>query len=176
MTSFDDPIAARLGSQGGGNCWFSPATDVDAARIMVIAEIGVNHDGRVDLAVELTRQAARAGADAVKLQLFDPRRLLSAQAGLARYQEQEGESDIFAMLDRIKMTAADMQHVRAEAHALGLAFIVTPFCLEDIDGLRSLEVDLIKIASPDAVNVPLPEAVSQLDKPMLISTGTCAAN
>jgi hypothetical protein len=39
MTSFDDPIAARLGSQGGGNCWFSPATDADAARIMVIAEM-----------------------------------------------------------------------------------------------------------------------------------------
>jgi N,N'-diacetyllegionaminate synthase len=126
--------------------------------------------------VELTRQAARAGADAVKLQLFDPRRLLSAQAGLARYQDQEDESDVFAMLDRIKMTAADMQQVRNEAHTLGLAFIVTPFSLEDIDGLRSLDVDLIKIASPDAVNVPLLEAASQLDKPMLISTGTCAAN
>ena len=66
---------------------FAPATDNDPPRVLVVAEIGVNHDGQVWRAVELVAAAAAAGADAIKLQLFHPDRLLSNQALLADLSE-----------------------------------------------------------------------------------------
>ena len=66
---------------------FAAATDEAPPRIAVIAEIGVNHDGDADRAVELVQAAAEAGADAVKVQVFTPARLMSEQAGLAEYQK-----------------------------------------------------------------------------------------
>ncbi|MEO0588404.1 MAG: N-acetylneuraminate synthase family protein, partial [Planctomycetota bacterium] len=59
------------------------------------------------------------------------------------------------------------------AHHRGLAFVVTPFSLADVDDLAQLPIDAVKIASPDAVNAPLLDRAAQLGKPMLISTGTC---
>ncbi len=153
--------------------WFAPADGQFAPRVMVTAEIGVNHDGSLQRALELTRAAADVGADAVKLQLFDPRTLLSQDAELAAYQVSQGEADPFSMLDRLKLRLEQMQHLRAEAHARGLAFIVTPFSIENIAELRQLQVDMVKIASPDAVNIPLLNAAATLGRPMIVSTGTC---
>ena len=138
----------------------------------VIAELGVNHDGSVFRALELTRAAKAAGADAIKLQLFDPRLLLSSEAGLADYQKSNAE-DVFDMLAALQLDVDAMRQVRDLAHSLDLAFIVTPFSMELAGAMRSLDVDAIKIASPDAVNLPLIAAMLALQKPMLISTGTC---
>lgn len=151
---------------------FAPASTEAAVKLLVIAELGVNHDGSVTRAVELVRAAGEAGADAVKMQLFDPRRLLSKQAVLAEYQKAAAD-DAFAMLDRLKLNVAQMTLVRDAARAAGLAFIVTPFSLEDARSLAGLDVDAVKLASPDAVNTPLLEAAAALGRPMLISTGTC---
>ncbi|MCC7191597.1 MAG: N-acetylneuraminate synthase family protein [Phycisphaeraceae bacterium] len=150
---------------------FAPATNTQPPRVCVIAEIGVNHDGNVTKALELVRSAVRAGADAVKFQLFDPRHLLSNQSRLAVYQESSA-TDVFTMLDRLKLSLRDMLTVRAAARNAGIAFIVTPFSLEDFDALRQLDVDAVKIASPDAVNNPLLELTASLGRPMIVSTGT----
>lgn len=152
---------------------FAPATASKPVTLCVIAEIGVNHDGCVGRAISLVHQAAEVGADAVKLQLFDPRSLLSNAAGLAKYQADEGESDVFTMLERLMLTADEVRSVKARARAKGLAFIVTPFSLSDVDTLRDIEPDAVKIASPDAVNTPLLDAAALLGKPMIVSTGTC---
>ncbi|MCX5660963.1 MAG: N-acetylneuraminate synthase family protein [Planctomycetota bacterium] len=154
---------------------FAPASADQPARVCVLAEIGVNHDGDVERAITLARDAARAGADAIKLQLFDPRHLLSNQARLAIYQEGKA-TDAFDLLAGLVLRPADMLRVRAEARLLGLGFVVTPFSLEDIPALAELEVDAVKIASPDAVNRPLLEAAAALGKPMLVSTGTAEAD
>jgi sialic acid synthase SpsE len=151
---------------------FASATASQPARVCVVAEIGVNHDGNVAIALDLVDLAAAAGADAVKLQLFDPRHLLSNAAGLAKYQADEGESDVFTMLQRLMLSAEDIGRVKARARAKGLAFIVTPFSLQDVRTLRMIEPDAVKIASPDAVNTPLLDAAVALGKPMIISTGT----
>jgi len=149
---------------------FAPANARQAARICVIAEIGVNHDGNVDRAIELIHQAKRAGANAVKFQLFDPRHLLSAQAVLADYQKQS-DDDVFQMLDRLKLSADNLLKLRAEARRIGVHFIVTPFSLENVELLRDLHVDAVKIASPDVVNLPLVKMTAMLGKPMIVSTG-----
>jgi len=159
-----------------GTC-FASADESQGPRVCVIAEVGVNHDGSLDRAIELTHAAADAGADAVKLQLFDPRRLLSAEADLASYQMSRGEQDAFAMLRRLQMRAEQMKHVRDAARARGLAFVVTPFSVDNVSELVEMEIDLVKIASPDAVNRPLLDAcASMLPVPMIVSTGTCTTD
>ncbi len=138
----------------------------------IIAELGVNHDGSLDRALELTHAARAAGADAIKLQLFDPRLLLSSEAALADYQRDNAD-DVFDMLAALELDLPAMHQVRDLAHKLGMAFIVTPFSIELADALGSLKVDAIKIASPDAVNLPLIAALLPFGKPMILSTGTC---
>ncbi|MHB1155727.1 MAG: N-acetylneuraminate synthase family protein [Phycisphaerales bacterium] len=153
-------------------------------RVYVIAEIGVNHDGDVERAMELVRAAKECGADAVKLQLFRAEWLLSEEAMLAEYQK-KGDTGIakpqaapgskgsaFEMLRRLELNVEEMLRVRGLAKELGLGFVVTPFSLENLEEMKRLEVDAVKIASPDAVNLPLIGAMLGLDKPMLISTGT----
>jgi sialic acid synthase SpsE/CMP-N-acetylneuraminic acid synthetase len=138
--------------------------------VYVIAEIGVNHDGQVDRALELVEAAKRADADAVKLQLFRAELLLSDDAELAAYQQANAD-DPYAMLNALQLTVEEMLAVRERAHELGLGFIVTPFSLENFDDMQRLDPDAVKIASPDCVNGPLIERMYALGKPMIISTG-----
>ncbi len=141
-------------------------------RVMVIAEVGVNHDGNPQRADHLLHAAADAGADAVKFQLFRPDRLLSAAARLATYQDGQAD-DAHALLAALTLPLDAMRSLRDTAEQLGLRFIVTPFSLADVADLASLDVDVVKIASPDAVNTPLLDAAAALGKPMIVSTGTC---
>ncbi|MFP4222609.1 MAG: N-acetylneuraminate synthase family protein [Phycisphaeraceae bacterium] len=151
---------------------FAPATSEHPPRVLLIAEIGVNHDGRLDRALELTRAAAEAGADAVKFQWFNPGRLLSNQARLAEYQKAAAD-DPREMLAKLALSADDFATLRQAAREAGVLFIVTPFSPADVDELAPLGPDLVKIASPDAVNPLLLRGAATLGVPMLISTGTC---
>ena len=137
----------------------------------VIAELGVNHDGRPDRALALTDAAAAAGADAVKLQYFRAERLLSRRAGLARYQADGGAADVATMLRGLELDLDAMIAVADRAHARGLHAVVTPFSVETVDALAGQPWDAIKIASPDVVNRPLIERAMALGRPLLVSTG-----
>lgn len=152
--------------------WYREAGSAGECHVGIIAEIGVNHDGRVDRGIELIEMAAGAGADAVKLQLFDADRLLSKQSRLAAYQAGQA-ADAKALLRALSLEPDEMGQLAERARACGLKLIVTPFSPGDVRALVELKVDAVKIASPDAVNTPLLEAAADLDKPMLISTGTC---
>jgi N,N'-diacetyllegionaminate synthase len=156
----------------GADFMFSVADGQAAARVLVVAEIGVNHDGQLDRGLALVQAAAEAGADAVKLQLFRPDRLLSDQALLAGYQKDKAP-DLKALLAELALDLDAMGRLAEKAREAGLGFIVTPFSPGDSEDLAKLNVDAVKIASPDAVNTPLLQAVTALGKPILVSTGTC---
>ena len=137
----------------------------------VIAEIGVNHDGEVARALELTDAAAEAGADAVKLQYFETDRLMSKAAKLAAYQKAAGETDPIAMLRRLELTLDEMALVVERAHARGIHAIVTVFSTELVESAETLAWDAYKTASPDLVNLPLQKALATTGKPLIVSTG-----
>jgi N,N'-diacetyllegionaminate synthase len=141
-------------------------------RVLVIAEIGVNHDGSVERAVQLVDAAKRAGADAIKLQLFTAYALVSPGTGTADYQQINcGATDQVALLKQYELSFEDAARVRDHASELGLMTIATPFSLSDVDTIAKLNLPAIKIASPDLVNTPLLERCAALGRPMLISTG-----
>jgi len=138
----------------------------------VIAEIGVNHDGEVERALSLTDAAADAGADAVKLQLFETDRLMSKAAKLAAYQRAAGETDPLAMLRRLELSIDDMALVVDRAHARGVHAIVSVFSVELVPVAETLAWDAYKTASPDIINRPLLESLAATGRPMIVSTGT----
>ncbi|HZK82427.1 MAG TPA: N-acetylneuraminate synthase family protein [Humisphaera sp.] len=139
---------------------------------LVIAEIGVNHDGTLQRALELVRVAATCGADAVKLQIFRAINLLNASSTLAQYQQGcTADHTPIDLLRRYELSTADLRLIVREIVAHKMIPLATPFSPPDFEALESLRVAAIKIASPDLVNRPLLQCTRGLNKPLLISTG-----
>lgn len=141
------------------------------APVYIIAEIGVNHDGCVERALELVEAAGDAGADAIKVQYFEADCLMSHAAKLAAYQRDAGEDDPLAMLRRLELRIEEMAQVVERAHERGLHAIVTPFSVEHIGAIAELPWDAFKTASPDIVHRPLLTAIARVGRPMIVSTG-----
>ena len=141
------------------------------APAFVIAEIGVNHDGRVDTAVRLVEAAWLAGADAVKLQLFKASRLMHPSAKLAAYQRAAGATDPAEMLRAYELDDAAVARVIEATRAAGMVPLATPFSPEDVGDLAAAGLPAVKLASPDLVNPLLTDAAAALGLPMLLSTG-----
>lgn len=137
----------------------------------VIAELGVNHDGRPDKAIALVEAAAGAGADAVKLQLFRAEMLMSRAARLAEYQRAAGEHDPIEMLRRLELNAESMKAAAGRARELAMHAIVTVFSVPLVEAAEKIGFDAYKTASPDIVHRPLLARLAATGKPMIVSTG-----
>jgi len=147
---------------------------VAGVRPWVIAEIGVNHNGRLGEALELVRMAARCGVQAVKFQAFRAERLARPDAPLADYQARRGgAAGQFELLRALEIDLASLAACAAEARGLGLAFGVTPFDPLSLEEILVLEPDFVKIGSGDADNFLLVEAARVSGRPVLVSTGMC---
>ena len=139
--------------------------------VYVIAEIGVNHDGSSERAVELVHAAADSGADAVKFQYFQPDLLLSRAVRLARYQADAGEADPREMLARLALPLEALAAAAGHARLRGLHAIVTVFSVELVASAAQIEWDAFKTASPDLIHRPLIEALMATGRPLILSTG-----
>lgn len=137
----------------------------------IIAEIGVNHDGSIDRALQLIDAAADAGVDAVKTQLFDADLLLSRASDLTSAQRAAGETEARAMLSRLQLTREELMRFVDHAHRRGVQAIVSIFSLDLIEPARDMGWDALKSASPDIIHHPLLAAMQTLGKPLIISTG-----
>jgi len=132
----------------------------DLARdVLVVAEIGVNHEGDIDAASRLLREAAAAGADAVKFQTYTPARFIAA-----------ADAERLARVGRFDLGAAGFRRLRAEADALGVGFFSTPVS-DDVVPLLDELCPVFKIASGDVTFEPVIRAAARTGKPLLLSTG-----
>lgn len=145
---------------------------VGGGQTFIIAEIGVNHDGSVDRAMELVDVAAQSGADAVKLQVFRARQLLHGTSQMARYQiERTGHEDAMAMLRQYELTDEQLQQIVMYAWNHNIIPLATPFSPPDVSAIEAMGLPAIKIASPDLVNKVLLKRAAATAKPLIISTG-----
>ncbi len=145
---------------------------------IVIAEAGVNHDGSLDIALQMVRAAAEAGADYVKFQTFKAANLVVPTAGKAKYQEENcGDSDTqLSMLQQLELTADDFATLSDECRRCGIGFMSTPFDIESVDTLAPLGMDYWKIPSGEITNLPLLRKVGSLAQSVILSTGMCNLN
>lgn len=130
-----------------------------ASDILIIAEIGNNHEGSVARAEELIGRAAEAGVGAVKFQTIVPERLVTSD-----------QTARLTQLGRLCLDYDAFRHLAGVAVRAGVMFLSTPFDLESVSFLEPL-VPAYKIASGDNTFFPLIAACARTGKPLIISTG-----
>ncbi|WP_317367055.1 N-acetylneuraminate synthase [uncultured Tyzzerella sp.] len=141
--------------------------------VFIIAEIGVNHNGDLELAKKMILEAKKAGVDAVKFQSFKADKLVSKDAKKADYQiknteKQESQHD---MIKRLELTEEDHIYLKEICDNEGIMFLSSPFDIESASLLLSLGIDTVKIPSGEITNLPYLEEIGKLYKNIIISTG-----
>ena len=138
--------------------------------VFVVAEIGNNHNGSVERAVELIERAREAGADCVKFQLRD---LGHLYGGAVERDEGEdlGSQYVLDLLRRFNLTPEQMAQVFEHARARGILPLCTPWDLPSLRALEACGLDAYKIASADLTHHELLRAAAESGRPLLVSTG-----
>lgn len=139
----------------------------------IIAEAGVNHNGDRQRAFELVDAAADAGADAVKFQTFNAKRLAALTAPKAAYQQQTTEADQsqLEMLEALELPLEWHAPLQAHAHRRGIEFLSTAFDTQSLAFLETLDLPFYKVPSGELTNGPLLWAFARTGKPLVMSTG-----
>jgi N,N'-diacetyllegionaminate synthase len=143
-----------------------------APHTVVIAEIGVNHNGDVALAKHMISAARDAGADYAKFQTFSADDLVTADAGVASYQAPAARGGTQQdMLRGLELTHDDFRELKAFSESLGIGFLTTAHDFTSLDFVLGLDLDYIKIPSGDLTNRPLLERVGGEGTKIILSTG-----
>ncbi len=138
----------------------------------IIAEIGVNHNGDVNLAKKMIKSASECGVDAVKFQTFNSEELVTKNTKTASYQEKNtNESSQLEMLKKLELTFDDFNELKDYALKNNVMFISSPFDFKSVDLLEKLDVPFYKLGSGELTNFELIDYIQKTDKPMIISTG-----
>jgi sialic acid synthase len=138
----------------------------------VIAEIGHNHQGSLEKAREMFREAKLAGAHAVKLQKRDNRGLYTQAAYNKPYDNENSFGATYGEhREFLEFGAREYRELQAYAAELGVDFFSTAFDIASADFLAGLDVPAYKIASGDIKSVPLLKHVAAFGKPIIVSTG-----
>ncbi len=140
----------------------------------VIAEIGHNHQGKMDIAKKLIDEAANNGANAVKLQKRDNKALYTKKM----YNKPYDHENSFGLTygehrEALEFGKEEYKELKAYTEDKGLVFFATAFDFESVDFLESIKIPAYKIASGDITNHPLIEYIASKKKPVFISTGAC---
>jgi len=142
-------------------------------KVKIIAEAGVNHQGRVDIANKLIESAANSGADVVKFQTFTPEQLVSQFAQKADYQIDAtgGNETQLEMLKRLLLPKSSYPELISHCKEHGIQFLSTPFDFESIDFLEHLDIPFWKIPSGEITNLPYLVRIAKTHKPVVLSSG-----
>ncbi len=142
-------------------------------KVFIIAEIGNNHNGSKQTAIELINMAAAAGVDAVKFQTFTGLDIVSPKVRADEYKgwDVKGFTYWHEFLDTIALPLEDHKEVYAYAYSKGLIPFSTPTSVQIVDFLESIGNEIYKVASMDVTNIPLLKKVAATGKPVIMSTG-----
>ena len=141
--------------------------------VYIIAEAGVNHNGKLDLALKLCDAAKEAGVDAVKFQTWKTENIVTAQARQAAYQtENTGvEESQYDMLKGLELSYDHFRTIQDYCKRIGIGFLSTPDEEESLEFLVSLGLPFIKVGSGEVTNIPYLRKIGSCKKPVILSTG-----
>lgn len=139
----------------------------------IIAEIGCNHNGSLDIATKLIDKAVESGVDCVKFQTFKADALISKHAEKAEYQKKttDATESQLDMTRKLEMPYEHHQFLIDYCKNKKVDFISAPFDFGSIDFLAQLNVDKIKVPSGEITNLPYLRKINALRKPVILSTG-----
>ena len=139
----------------------------------LIAEIGVNHNGNLELAKKMIFEAKKAGANAVKFQTFTATSLVSENTPKVAYQIDTTSPDQshFEMIKELELSKENHIALFDYCKSLDIEFLSTPYDVESANFLIDLGVNLFKTASADIIDYHLHEFIASTGKPTLIATG-----
>ena len=141
--------------------------------VYIIAEAGVNHNGRLDLALKLCDAAKAAGADAVKFQTWKTELIITRDTEMAGYQKENlgMEESQFDMLKKLELSFEDFRTVKDYCDRIGIQFLSTADEPQAQDFLCSLGIPCIKLGSGDIDNIPFLRYCAGKGLPVILSTG-----
>ena len=143
----------------------------------VIAEIGHNHQGDIEKAIELIDIATRAGANAVKLQKRDNKTLFTEAFYNSPYNSENAFGATYGEhREALEFDREEYEYLQDYASARNIQFFATAFDIPSADFLEALDVPFYKIASGGATNTKLLKHVAKFGKPMIVSFGGCDWN
>tara|TARA_X000000950_G_scaffold84957_1_gene106946 strand:- start:33342 stop:35228 length:1887 start_codon:yes stop_codon:yes gene_type:complete len=143
---------------------------VGKSKTFVIAEIGNNHNGNYDLAIEMVDAAHNAGADCVKFQMRNMSSVYRKKT-LARKGEDLGTEYVLDLLERFQLSSEEHFEISKYCKKNGILYLCTPWDIESVDVLEKFDVQAYKVASADLTNLPLIEYIVNTGKPLILSTG-----
>lgn len=147
-------------------------------KTLIIAEAGVNHNGRLDLAKRLIDAAAEAGADVVKFQTFKSEMVISRYAPKAAYQKaatNSSESQL-DMAKKLELNEASHRALIRHCKSRSIVFLSTPFDLDSVSLLSKLRLPVFKIPSGEITNLPYLRKIGKLNKKIILSSGMAKLN
>lgn len=128
-------------------------------KVFIIAEIGINHGGQINVAKQLVDSAVNAGVDAVKFQTYLTEKRVPK------------DSPIFNILKKCELPFDAFTELKSYCESKGVLFFSTPFDDESVDFLDSIGVAVYKLASFDVVNFKLLKKIAATAKPVILSVG-----
>lgn len=144
-------------------------------KTFIIAEAGVNHNGKIEQALQLVDKAADAGADCVKFQTFITENEMVKDAEKAEYQKKStGDTENeFEMVKKLELSFEEFRQIKKYCERKNILFLSTPFDLESIDFLESLDIFCWKVPSGEVTNLPYLIKIAKTKRDIIMSTGMC---
>ncbi len=142
--------------------------------VFIIAEAGVNHNGSFSLACKMVDAAKAAGVDCIKFQTFKSKNLVSHDAKKAEYQKKTtGEGSQEDMLRKLELSYDEFVALKEYCDQAGICFLSTPFDLESIAFLNTIDMPFWKVPSGEVTDYPYLVSLAKTGKPIVMSTGMC---
>ncbi len=143
--------------------------------VLIIAEIGVNHNGCMKTAKKLIEVAVQSGADIVKFQTFKSDELTTDIAPLAEYQLKNSPefNNQKKLLSKLELSEKNHILLKNYAEELGIEFLSTGFTIQSIDLLARIGIRRWKVPSGEINNIPLLKKIALQNQPTILSTGMC---
>lgn len=144
----------------------------DRSTCFIIAEVGQNHQGDLDLAREYIKTFSAIGADAIKFQKRDNNHLFSGEKYMASYHSESAFADTYGLhREKLELKSEWLSILKDDCEKYGTKFMITPFDEPSLDLVCEVGVDMIKTASFDLGNLPLFSRIAEKMLPVVVSTG-----